>query len=131
MKIKVNGLDKIRAFVYGFSKTQNARMEKVVKLISYSIERESKISATELKAVDTGLMRSTIYPVIKGSGVNMSGIIGPKTNYAYFVHEGLGTSRGYGRRPFMEIGARKTVESKAQEVADLINKDISKLIRNG
>lgn len=51
----------------------------------------------------TGHLRKMILP---GAITKFTAIVGNEVPYAYYVHEGKGTSRSYGRRPYMELGAK-------------------------
>jgi len=68
----------------------------------------------DVEAVDTGEMQSRTFAKSK---VNLNSndlvVVNFKTQnskYAVFVHEGLGTNRAYGRRPFLEIARKQLLE---------------------
>lgn len=103
--------------------------DNIVKRLAYSVERESKLAITELSAVDTGYLRSTIQASFKsGFAGFLIGVVKPNTNYDYAVHEGLGSNRRYGRRPYMDVGALRTVDKDSKEAKRLVDEAISKMI---
>lgn len=91
-------------------------IEDVIQMLGLGVERAAKISITKLSAVDTGRLRASIQSRFSGRGDRMSGIIEPNTEYQFFVHEGLGSNRAYGRRPYMEEGAKTVLDKKADEI---------------
>lgn len=89
--------------IKGFLKEQ-------IQKIGYLVEGEAK----RVTPVDTGRLRSSIVPL--SSIVDIGVVVRPTVNYAYFVHEGLGSNKRYGRRPFMEQGAEKAVKKYNQTI---------------
>lgn len=74
----------------------------------------AKQAIDDVEAVDTGEMQSKTFVKSK---VNLNSnnlvVVDFKTQnskYALFVHEGLGTNRIYGRRPFLEIARKQLLE---------------------
>lgn len=120
IKIKVEGLEELK------KKLSQSRFDDAIGKILYDsaivIEGEAKKSATTLiynrpavGYIRTGRLRASILP--KSNSLSSKEIfIGPSVFYAYYVHEGMGTSRKYGRRPFMEIGAEQSI-SKIERIA--------------
>jgi hypothetical protein len=71
----------------------------------------AKNAIEDVEAVDSGLMQSKTFVKSK---VNLNSndlvVVNFKTQnskYAVYVHEGLGTNRKYGRRPFLEIARQQ------------------------
>lgn len=71
---------------------------------AFLVERESKMSVNDFRAIDTGRMlnsiSSDVYP--------MEATIAPHVDYAIFVHDG---TRFVTPRPFMEKGLERAEES--------------------
>lgn len=82
-----------------------AELQGMIKELAFGVEAEAKKSFTGFSPVPirTGTLRRSITTSIG----NLSASIAPHVNYAIFVHEGLGSSRRYGRRPFMEEGLER------------------------
>lgn len=81
-------------------------LQEALKKSVFNVERESK----QVTPVDTGRLRASIYTKLGRYRATVS----PNTHYAYTVHEGLGSNKHKGRRPYMETGAR-TSEKKIEK----------------
>lgn len=79
-----------------------AALQDAIKEFAFTVEAEAKKSFTGFTKVPilTGTLRRSINTSIG----NLRAVVAPHTNYAIYVHEGRGSSRSYGRRPFMEVG---------------------------
>jgi len=82
-----------------------AELQNLIKEVAFGVEAEAKKSFTGFSPVPiiTGTLRRSITTSIG----NLKASIAPHVNYAIYVHEGLGSSRKYGRRPFMEEGLER------------------------
>jgi hypothetical protein len=70
-----------------------------------------KQAVEDVEAVDSGLLQSKTFVKSKVN-LNSNDIVTvsfktQNSKYAVFVHEGLGTNRRYGRRPFLEIARQQ------------------------
>lgn len=92
--------------------------DKVVNRILYNVQKEAKKNTP----VDTGQLRRSIYTYRGGLA---RGYVSTNTDYAVYVHEGLGSNARYGRRSFMEMGLDLTMDSFELEI-DKFLKDIIK-----
>lgn len=57
----------------------------------------------------------------------MQGTIYPNASYAKYVHEGRGTSRKYGRRPFMEDAAKDTIPFIEKELKSQMTEELNRV----
>ena len=103
INIKIDNLDEIARLMRKFPEPMFRNIQIALKKSAFNVERESK----QVTPVRTGVLKSSIYTKIGKYQATVS----PDTDYAYAVHEGLGTNRHKGRRPYMETGAR-TSEKK-------------------
>jgi hypothetical protein len=89
--------------------------------LSRAVEATAKVSEAGIKkaittgvkppAVDTGNMRASVQILQMRKGLVPWAEVGPTVDYAVYVHEGLGTNRRIGARPFIPIGLE--MQSKA------------------
>jgi hypothetical protein len=77
------------------------------------VEKESKKAITQMNAIDTGLLRRSIYA--RRGGV-ARGYVSTNTNYAKHVHEGEGSNYKYGKRRFMDSGLELAYDSVELEL---------------
>lgn len=97
-------------------------LRKEIEKLGFLVEGEAK----RVTPVDTGRLRSSIVPLTLITGLGVA--IRPTVNYAYYVHEGKGSNKNYGRRPFMDIGAEKAVSKYNRDIGKDLNFHIQKRI---
>jgi hypothetical protein len=73
-----------------------------------------KQAVDDVEAVDSGLLQSKTFVKLKVN-LNSNDLVAvnfktQKSKYGVFVHEGLGTNRKYGRRPFLEISRQQFLD---------------------
>lgn len=126
VNVSISGLDKLVRIAKKVAE-QKARTDgdlaKWIKKAAFTIEAKSKIAVKTMYSkppIDTGRMWSSIRV---NSLTSKMARVGPNVHYAHQVHEGKGTSSKYGRRPFMEDGA-KLAEKELQQTGDEIAKNI-------
>ena len=71
----------------------------------------------------TGKMYSQ---VLSSPVVNLTSEIYPTVDYAIYVHEGLSTSRKYGRRPFLE----DAIEDRTEYINEQFEKAVENTLNN-
>ena len=92
---------------------------RAISTLAFIVEREAKLNTP----VDTGRLMGSI----RADYITLTeASISPHTDYAFYVHEGKGSNRKYGRRPFMEIGEAKANEQE-QEV---FNSEIEQAVKD-
>lgn len=114
VNLEFKNYNKIKKDFKGTPKQFLKTLKLVVKKAAFLVERESK----RVTPVDTGRLRASIYTTLKPTMATVQ----PKTNYAYFVHEG--TSRTSGR-PFMRIG----LENAEEDINKMFNKEFDRVIK--
>lgn len=124
ISINLKDFDKLKRLSPVFERKLQKLIPKMVRLLTLSVERESKESITELQAVDTGRARASIYSLFRANDV---GVVQPNVTYDIYIHEGLGSHRAYGRRPFMEMGAERTVEKQEDKIIKMMDNMIGGL----
>ncbi len=117
IKIKIKNLRKLQNTVKEFPHFLDTELSKNLGKAALLVERESKIETPVL----TGRLRSSIRTKLHPK----KAIISPHTNYAFFVHEGMGSNKRKGRRPFMEQGL-KTAEPEIQRLLGNLSKTIER-----
>ena len=88
-----------------------AETRRLLRRITLTVERKTKIRTPVRKAKRGGTLRRSITSVVEGS----RGIVGTNVNYARFVHEG---TRRMQRRPFLRWGLEDSRGDIAREVDD-------------
>lgn len=131
ISIKIENLERVRnAFGRAPARIGKAIADGLQKS-AFAVEREAKLSATQLiyarpigpsGYIRTGLLRNRIETLPISS--KLYAVVRSSVNYAHTVHEGLGSSRRYGRRPYMEIGAQRA------RIGSVFNAEIGTAIRN-
>ena len=116
VKIKIENLERIRRAFRKSPAVVKKHMDIAMEKSAWQVVRDSKISITEMGAVDTGRLRASIggggfrggsYPT--GEGVKVSferAEIGTNVEYAPFVHFG---TRFMKARPFLKRGGEKAI----------------------
>jgi hypothetical protein len=91
--------------------------EKIIsKAFSYELKANNivKDAIEDMEAVDTGLMQSKSFAKLVVRKTSNTPIIvkakAQSSKYAIYVHEGLGTNRRYGRRPFLESALKQFLD---------------------
>lgn len=112
IQIKIEGQEKLNRLARNATKVNIKSITDGVLLKAvYLVERYAK----KITPVDTGFLRSSIRLIDSRKGFKR---LGPNADYAVAVHEGLGSNRSYGKRPFMEWG----VKDSQNEMNALIKK---------
>ncbi len=117
IKIRIKNLIKLQNTVKEFPHFLDTELSKNLAKAAFLVERESKIETPVL----TGRLRSSIRTKLQPRRATIS----PHTNYAFFVHEGMGTNKRKGRRPFMQKGL-KTAEPGIQRLLGNLSKTIER-----
>lgn len=128
IKVTVKNLRSVSSRFNSLPDTIDSQIQTAIGRAGYAVERESKKSITELKAVRTGRLRASISTALSGIGKSSRATISPHTNYAIFVHEGMGTNRYKGPRQFMFIGLNKaqpTIERLLRDAKSSIERKFS------
>lgn len=128
-----------RANIYkalaAYKKAMNAEkaIKNAVGLALTLVEAEALklIGTGDTKAIDTGLLRSTISKdnQLKVSKDAVSGNVGAATRYALYVHEGFKhwkSKRLIKGRPFL----RRALENKFKNVSEIIKKTIDEHMKD-
>ncbi len=121
ISLRVDGLDRLSGLASRYARGYSRMIKTIVSMLAFGVVRRSKQSVVQQGVVDTGRTLQSIQAFFIGDGA----VAKPGTAYAIFPHEGLGTSSGYGRRPFMEIGAKDTV----RELSPLVHASILAALR--
>ncbi len=108
LEITIEGAEKVAANYIKRAKEVPGGLQRAISKVALLVERYGKTYSP----VDTGLMRSTIYPVNVST---METWVGPKTFYAKYVHA---------RVPFM-FAARQDVLPSVQ---DIIKEEVKKIL---
>lgn len=95
--IKIENLDKVKKAFEMFPVKMGQEVEIALKKSAFEVESESKKVTPVLS---TRLRSSIIASDVRKTFVTIS----PHTDYMVLVHEGLGTNKRKGRRPYMEWG---------------------------
>ena len=114
IKIEIKGLDKLIRKLGTLSYEIKMELSNAIKKSAFLVETRAK----EVTPVDTGRLRASITTAISGP----EAIIAPHTEYAIFVHEGVGGRRP---RPFMRWG----VEQAEPDIQRIFEDAISKVLR--
>lgn len=104
--IEIKGADEVSKKLKEQGKSVADSVQTIITKVALNVERFGKFYSP----VDTGLMRSTIYPT------NITGReawVGPKTNYAKYVHA---------RVPFMTAARQDTLPTVDAIIKDTIQK---------
>jgi hypothetical protein len=117
IRISVKGIESIRG-LKNFPSVFRNEASKAVRESIYTIEAKAKPETPVL----TGRLRGSIRPDYIRT---LDAKISPHTDYAIYVHEGLGSSKRKGRRPFMEIGAKLAMP----QIQKFFNKAIDKTLK--
>ena len=117
LNITIRGIKKLMKSISVMPSTIDKEMTKALLRAGYAVEEKSK----RITPVLTGRLRSSIRTRLRANGKSVE--ISPHTQYAYVVHEGLGTSKRKGRRPYMERGlenARPQINRALKNIAGKI-----------
>jgi hypothetical protein len=106
----VNSLEKLTSKLSG-----EQLLDRLADMYLYKVEREAK----KLTPVDTGYLRRSIHT---WRGGYAKGYVSTNTDYALYVHEGLGSSLNKGRRPFMDMGVQLANDWLELEMENIIQK---------
>lgn len=96
--------------------------------IAFAIERFSK----QVTPVRTGRLRASIGVSTGWGSTRMTAFVQPHVNYAYYVHEGKGTNRRIGPRPFMKWGVDFTLQKyTGQQIGWRLDKELRRYLSTG
>ena len=76
---------------------------------------------------DTGRLYKSI--IMRIGGDPYSATVSPTVDYAVYPHEGLSTSKSYGRRPFMEDAVEESSSFTEQELTKALDASFGKVAR--
>jgi len=110
IKVEIQGNDVVSKRFRDASKDIPSALDRTIAKVSLLVERFGKYYSP----VKTGLMRSTIYPVMKGKLVAW---VGAKTSYAKYVHA---------RVPFMYAAAAQARPSVQSILKTEVKKSLKK-----
>ena len=79
-KVEIKGLDKFRKALSQYPSIAKEYFARAIETMTWQLNRQAK----RRSPVDTGRMRSSIYPTIRPD----EGIVQPNVEYAIYVHEG-------------------------------------------
>ena len=109
LSIDVDGNEEVARHFTNRSKAMLGAVQNIISKVALNVERFGKTYSP----VDTGLMRSTIYPV---SIRTNEAWVGPKTFYAKYVHA---------RIPFMTAARESTIPT----LPSIIKQEVEKAIK--
>lgn len=109
MNIEIKGNKEVAADFKRMATETPDAIERIIFKVALNVERYGK----NYSPVDTGLMRSTIYPVFKSKNETW---VGPKTEYAKYVHA---------RIPFMSAAK----EDAEMSVLSIIKAEMRRVIK--
>lgn len=104
IRLQIKGNDEVAAHFKKWAAETPKGIARVIQKVALLVERYGKIYSP----VRTGLMRSSIYPVVKNEHETW---VGPKVEYAKYVHA---------RIPFMTAARQDTLPS----VDELLRKEV-------
>lgn len=108
VQLQLNGkdFDRFSRNIVNTIRGQRNRMSEAVEEAARVAEGSIKkgMGLTSPDTIDTGQMRASTNVLSVRRGLRPQAKVGPTVDYAIYPHEGLGTSRKYGRRPFIEVG---------------------------
>lgn len=108
------GFTNINAFLTNVKKQIAQKVQEKEKDFEIKSSELVKNAIADVDAVDTGLMQSKSFTnCITNINSNDVATVNFKTEnseYAIFVHEGLGVNRKYGRRSYLEIARKQFLE---------------------
>lgn len=112
IQINIKNLPELSASFDRMPKNINKALTKGIDRAALLVEREAKLAATDMiynrptgksGYARTGLLRNRIEITSQSA---LLAIVKSNVKYAYYVHEGKGGNISYGRRPYMEKGAK-------------------------
>lgn len=74
-------------------------------------------------------LTGNMYRGVTSTVVPLRGTIYPTASYAEYVHEGRGSNRNYGRRPFMEDASEDTKPFAEKELKSQVDDELNKIAR--
>lgn len=98
MTIKIKNIDDIKRAFSEAPQIMNREMKIALTRSAITVQGQSMMNTPVL----TGRLRSSHVFTVSGEGIGMRAEVYPTAEYGIFVHEGLGSNRLKGRRPFLE-----------------------------
>ncbi len=117
INIRIDNLDEITRLMRKFPEPMFRNIQIALRKSALNVELESK----KVTPFRTGRLRASIYTEVSKHQAKVA----PNTHYAYVVHEGLGTNKYKGRRPYMETGARTSEKKILQYFEEATQKTLN------
>ena len=124
-EIKIEGLDKAAKQLREFPRRVLPALQRAVYASAFILADESKLAVTTgyTRAFKSGQLRGQLIPRdFTSDGLQAS--IYPLVKYGLLVHEGLGSHKNKGPRPFFKVAA----ENAGEEVQDIFEDAIKEAL---
>ena len=119
--LKIVGFKAIHKIIDDFSRKALSEAEKKMWKAVLMLERDAKITCTEMRAIDTGRLRASIQGLVFKTPNGFLGEVSSPVHYAIYVHEGTCKMAA---RPFLKAALTKD-ERKIYKLLEDTFKDIS------
>jgi len=106
MRLEIKNKAELKTAFDRAPKLMQKEMEVAMNRSVITVQNESM----KVTPVLTGRLRASHVFKVSGIGMKTIGEVWPTAEYGLFVHEGLGSNRFKGRRPFLETGLNDSIK---------------------
>lgn len=114
--VKIHNLKELQSLMRRFPVPMAKNLNVAIKKSAFALEREAK----EVTPVKTGRLKTSIFTRVR----TFKATVSPNTDYAYTVHEGLGSNKNKGRRPYMEWGKENSKLAVDKYFSEAVDKTL-------